>query len=42
MFNYFKVIRVFAARGAAGVLNLGNLNLYNEETCIGLPYLFEF
>ena len=29
-------------RGAAGMLNLGNLNLYNEETCIGLPYLFEF
>ena len=29
-------------RGAAGMLNLGNLNLHNEETCIGLPYLFEF
>jgi len=29
-------------RGAAGMLNLGNLNLYNEETCIGLPYIFEF
>jgi len=26
-------------RGAAGMLNLGNLNLYNEETYIGLPYL---
>jgi len=24
------------------MLNLGNLNLHNEETCIGLPYLFEF
>jgi len=24
------------------MLNLGNLNLYNEETCIGLSYLFEF
>jgi len=22
-------------RGAAGMLNLGNLNLYNEETCTG-------
>ena len=22
------------ARGAGGMLNLGNLNLYNEETCI--------
>jgi len=21
-------------RGAAGMLNLGNINLYNEETCI--------
>ena len=29
-------------RGAAGMLKLGNLNLYNEEICIGLPYLFEF
>ena len=34
--------REASIRGAAGMLNLGNLNLYNEETCTGLPYLIEF
>jgi len=29
------------SRGGAGLLSLGSLNLYHEETCMGLPYLFE-
>ena len=30
---------VIENRGAAGMLNLGNLNLYNEETGIGLSLI---
>jgi len=30
----YIIIIIDTARGAASMLNLGNLNLYNEETCI--------
>jgi len=29
-------------QGRSWHVKFGNLNFYNEETCIGLPYLFEF